>query len=535
MRHNVAEFLSRMSDQGGSLQGFVSAPLQGEAVELRLWHLVQQASRVNGRFWVVRHENDPVWGQTGQMPSDSSKAEVDAWVQPEIQFFPDHTRISLTLKSLTPSQTIAMQTLELPAMSNETQIHSGWASLWSRLGQAVGHLASITWQSGDLVTIDIGAPQLNVGDEILAGVVHVTREHPRDGEWLGVSQTVQASLRVLEVDEESSLARIEKLKAGGPENLQNLMVWHKDGGTPGRTTGDEGFARSKGEAAPQGFDFVDPSTAPRQPLVLPPVRSAASTAEGPGNVVGDSSEQGPRDGVQTSHGDRLGPDAESRADQGQELAPHDQGYNSDWVSTLMNPELWRRQDLSFFGGQSWGVLDTAPCENTPCLRYTGFPSTLLNLVGARVTYGLSPTMTLGFDGRLARYGQGDVEGYEFGVGGLVTAQLSRFGSHAFGLGVGPELEIGKVETVLLERSLSALTVRLAGFYDAVLPFGVLETSVRLSAFDLFAGLLNVDTRVAGRSLAGMPPELGFFLGVRRAPKGWVQLEIGASWALDPSR
>lgn len=548
--HNVREFLVRMEDQSAELKGFVASPLHGGAVEFRLWTLVQQAAREGGRFWVMRFD-EPGSEQAGDqgggrlvpsrelVQSAVDEWHIDAWAQPSVEFFPDFSRLNLQLVSALTGRTLAVQSVEIAAMASESAIAHGFLLLWSRVGLAIGHLSSISWQSGDLVTVDIGTPQLRPGDELVAGEVAALREHPRDGEVLSVTQRPLAALRIIEVSDGSSLGRLTQIAESQAANgVKGLLVWRDAKQAPSAGGPESGTAAETSLRAGKvqdGFAFRDLSVEERAPLQVPPppallprgdAGSSSPMSAGPSRL---SSSQEPSGTQQSAADGTLAAEGTASQEELGTVFDGEPGGNYPWADALATPELWMQGPVSLSAGQSWGILDTSPCENTPCSRYTGFPRTLLNLFGVSLSYRLTRTSGLVFDGRFVNYAKGDVDGYELGVRALSMHDMSRSTSDRFALGFGPELEIGKVETVLVERSLLALTIRAAASYEFATSLGAFGLRADVSALDLLGGRLVVDSKFGGRALAGLPEPLELFFGARRASGGWLQLEFGAGW------
>jgi hypothetical protein len=208
------------------------------------------------------------------------------------------------------------------------------------------------------------------------------------------------------------------------------------------------------------------------------------------------------------------------------------GEDRPWSEALSDPQLWRHRPMTIFAGQSWGLLDTSPCDNTPCGRWTGFPPTLLNLAGATLRYSLTRKAELEFQGRFVNYPTGDVEGYELGGHALSLHTLSDTGSERFTIGFGPEIELGKVETVLVESGLLSLALRIVGLYEVDSGLGKWSARGDFSLVEILGGKLNVDTRFGLRSIPGIHENIDAFVGLRRSPKDWVQVEFGMGWTFD---
>jgi hypothetical protein len=107
--------------------------------------------------------------------------------------------------------------------------------------------------------------------------------------------------------------------------------------------------------------------------------------------------------------------------------------------------------------------------------------------------------------------------------------MSQTGRDQFVIYGGPDLRIGNAETVLVERSLMALTIRSGAGYAVGTPFGKWQGRADLSLIDLLAGKFHLDASVNAGALAMFPSELGFFFNFRNSPKGWSQVELGAQW------
>lgn len=556
IRENIEDFRMKLSSQNTDLRGFVAEPLQGPLVRQRLEEVLRQSAKDSGRFGLVMPLLDEKFFAAELSSEERQRLAreygTDGFVETSLTFFPDHVSVGLRILATADARILAHQSMVLAPLPTESQIYSGFLALWARLGQATGHLSAISWQSGDLVTVDIGKPELQVGQKLIAGHVMAQRVHPRTGEVLSFRREQACELVVLEVNDTSSLAKVTSVKLSTgrlshESGLKGLLVWSKQ-------ESDEDLARLRvansqaSGVANAGFDFADfeqnaaklaDATYPNDKDMPAPANgkapTAASAPPAPKAPPGEKRSAPDVSGVLENGGtdpetlqlDPLATDDASGADSGTTLGGG--SLDRPWSEAMSDPAHWRRLPFILGAGQSWGILDTAPCANEPCNRYSGFPSSVFNLIQASARYQVTRDAGLSFEGRFSNYPRGDVEGYEIGGRALSVHTLSHTGREQFVVYGGPDLRIGNAQTVLVDRSLMALTIRSGAGYAFGTPFGKWQGRADLSFLDLLGGKFYLDANITAGSLPMLPSELGFFLNFRDSPKDWAQVEWGAQW------
>jgi hypothetical protein len=561
IRENIDEFRTRLSAQNTDLRGFVAEPLQGALLRHRLEEVLRQSARDSGRFGLILPTLPTLPGSNVTYDADQLTPEqrelvvrengIDGFVETSLVFYPDYVSVGMRIRAAADARILAHQSLVIAALPTEAQIYSALLALWARLAEATGHLSAISWQSGDLVTVDLGKPQLQVGQKLIAGHVSSDRVHPRTGEILSFRREAVCELIVLEVNETSSLAKVTEIKlaqaaSSKGSGLKGLLVWNHQGveREPTRLAAANGQAVGSAEV---GFDFAsEQGIGPQSEPNLTSDKSSSGAAADQINLLSmqpnpAGKKQDAQAGSEAAKTPNLAQAEREAADPSSmlsdPLATDEQsvgageGFSLDrpWSEAISDPAHWRPLPFILGAGQSWGILDTAPCDNTPCNRYTGFPATVLNLIQGSARYQITRNAGLSFEGRFSNYPRGDVEGYEIGGRALSVHTMSQSGRDQFVIYGGPDLRIGNAETVLVERSLMALTIRSGAGYAIGTPFGKWQGRADLSFIDLLAGKFFLDATVNAGALPMFPSELGLFLNFRSSPKDFSQIELGAQW------
>lgn len=549
--HNLEKYRSMSAERSAQLSGVPGSPYQGEALAFRMKELVLQGSQLFGRFLLVDtgHVDD------AQKQDVAARQDLDGWLGVSIYFWPDHSRIEMALLSRSGQKIDILQSLDLEPDPSEVQLTEALAQIFARVGAATGHLSRISWQSGDLVTIDLGSGVLRSGERLVAGRVLPARIHPSTGEILSFDRRALYQLDVLEVNEFSSLARVsmvleskfkENIELASPASepqmpredvLTGLLVWRPEEvratpatqpREPSLQTGvaDAGFAKPVPQPIPSPILANSVEDRPAAPNGVPSPQMSAVP-------LGESENSSPSEPVTPAEPNFE--DDQSFFPQG--MASFAEGFMPDlaWSAALSDPSSWVPRSYTLGAGQSYGIVDTSPCVNKPCARYSSFPKVLINLVSFDTEYKLTRSSGLSFEGRFTNYPEGDVEGYEIGARALSLHRVAQSNQNVFDFYFGPELEIGSVNTVLLKRSLLAFSVRTGVGAEGPTPFGGYQADLDLSLLDFLRGKFALDMRLGWADIPSMPAELSFFGKSRRSLKGWTQIEFGVAWSFTPSQ
>lgn len=552
--HNTEAFRAVYGERVTSLSGFLASPWQGSEAGARLSQLIKQASDVTKRFWFLSSLAQVPLSSAPQVKAAYERQyRLDGWIGFTVTFAPEYTRISASLYRGQNLALLVSDAIDIGPQPEEGALVQAFVRLWARLGNALGHLGVVDWQSGDLVSLDIGSALVQNGEEIAAGKIQIEVTHPRTREVLRLKRWPAVRLQIVETQAHSALARIVAgLNAEAVQDVRGYLIWKDDdvtgvnelaagaavtlpevsnvtaaGVAPGVVMGD----------APRGFARA-PETQPQAPLNPPgpehdrewlAQNAAAGWSDLPeGSGQSGAAEPGPERKPDAPPGEApqgAGAEAPDGAFAGS--APSD---SENWAEAVLDPSRWHLHGAHLAIGQSWGSLDTSPCANKPCDRYSGFPSSLLNLVGGGAEYSVTKTAQLDFSGEFNLFGGNDVDGYELSAKALSVHQVARMGRDVFSLVAGPELSVGSAKTVLSEASLFHAALLTGGHYGFIVPeWGTFRAGLELSLIDLLAGDLAYEIGIRGRSLLSLPPPLGAFLGFRRASAEWSEIVLGATW------
>lgn len=568
--HNTEAFRAAYGERISFLSGFLASPWHGSEAGARLDQLIKQSSIVSKRFWYLSNlATVPVASSPRVKSLFERQYQLDGWVGFRVTFAPDYTRISVSLyrgendgepgsSNRTENQDLLVSDgLDIGPQPDEAALVQAFVRLWARVGNALGHLGSVEWQSGDLVSLNVGSGLLQDGEAIEAGRIQIEVTHPRTSEVLRVKRWPAVRLQVIETQAHTSLARIVAgVDAEAVQDVRGYLFWKNDGArglhepvaSASVTLPEQEHSSEVIETpdvmmgeAPRGY-VRPPESLPRAPLNVPgPEHDREWMAHNAAGRVSEPPEQASQEVLDEPNPDPVleaptssaAPSEVSSRAVPAEASGGSQPFDSEsWVEAIVDLSRWRLVGAHFAVGQSWGSLNTSPCANKPCERYSGFPSSLLNLVGGGTKYAVTRSADLNITGEFNLFGGNDVEGYELSAKALSVHQVARLGRDVVWLVAGPELSVGSVETVLSEVSLLHASLLTGGHYGFRAPeWGTFRASLELSLLELLEGNLAYHVGIEGRSFFSLPPPLGVFFGFRRAGTEWSEVVLGATWDL----
>lgn len=542
--HNVADFRRKTSPQAAEVSGFVALPLIGVEVGARISVLARQAAEMPGRFVL----EDPL-----AVPSEPADAEARLLVE----FFPDFTRARLTLRESSSQRVIAADTVYEQALVGERELVMMFAKLWSRVGQSLGHLGGINWQNRDLLGLNVGHAVVQVGERLKIGRVYASRMHPSTGEVLSVEHQAIAEIEVLEVHRNNALAQLTEgpLLQDLPQSLVGMSFWRKERGVTGSADDRAGIiaeAETLSGVSPFGFRFQDPAEDSRQRKQDQQTLPVLQIPQIPGDEIGrggtplvmaqkpNPAREDPEDlkkqdrdlNLETSQGNTGVEDDGNLSSSSNSLPPLEPSEWGRWTHALLDPQSWEMLRTDIVIGQSWGILNTAPCPNAPCDRYSSFPSSVLNLIGGGVHFGLTESSSLQVSGDLNIFSGHDVEGYELTLKGLNQHHVLNLGRDTLHVVWGPEISLGNVETVVTGANLFHPAIVVGAHYGFLAPgLGAYSGGLEVSLADIFGGELNYELFIHGEEFPAFPEQVGAFLSLRRSSTVWSEIVFGVLWSI----
>jgi hypothetical protein len=552
--HNTETFRAAYGNPSAALSGFLASPWQGPEAGARLANLIKQASVVSQRFWYLSSlAVVPLSASPSVKVAYEQRFRLDGWVGFTVTFEPDYTRIRLSLFRGKTSELLVSESVEIGPQPSEDDLVGAFVRLWARAGHLVGHLGSIDWQSGDLVSLDVGASLVQTGEQLIAGNVFVDVVHPKSGEVLRTKALPVAQLEVVETHPHTALARITGARhAASVSQMQGLLVWK----SPAELGNREPVQSPS--LSPPIVPLDSPNSAGGEIIFgqapkgygSPPVSVAGAKLNPPGPehdrdlvVQHNTGEdvtfpQEDGEGTRVRASDSL-PPAEQNGEIGDSEPQQNgpglaggpmSGSGGGWLDAILEPDRWQQRGALLAIGQSWGTLDTSPCANSPCDRYSGFPNTVFNSVGGGVVYSVTKTADVAFSGEFNLFDGNDVDGYKLSAKALSVHHVGQIGRDVFSLLAGPELSFGSVRTVLADESLFHFALLAGGDYGFRAPeLGVFQVGLEFSLFDLIAGDLAYGISFRGRSFFHLPPPFGVAFGLRRASSKWSEITIGLTW------
>jgi hypothetical protein len=565
-RTNVTAFRTFLRDEARSTSGFLAIPMTEEQVSRELSRMVVRATASSGRFWSLSLDALVELSGVAQSTKDYSSAELrlqksydlDAWIEPEISFSPDHTKLRLTARSVRDrSFIVAREDVLFDAMPSGADIEKNFHNALARIAATLGHDGRVTWRKDNLLVVDFGKERgLVPGSMLGAGYVILSARHPVSHEYLRSQKIETLELEVVEARDGSSLCKIVKRNPLMETEANNLMpgltekgvlAWRKD--AQGATWGEFEAAKSGAivSGVESGFRTDAPETA--VPLAGQSTQNASAETkneqiknepkrEGTVRELPQSAEttavQAETEQKFEAHTKPLSRGAESAESTEESEAGSDLGELSDFSK-------WKLAGFFVGAGIAGGSLDTAGGEKSADV----LQSTVLNSVRVGGTFTFSREIYAAPKASFHHF-SGTVDGYrldtELPIMFSLFGDVSRSGSlpGTVAVGAGPLVILGSAEASYrlsnksrkATQEFSALDMLLKGSWLAeIREFGEVGAEVGIPLIELIGGSTAIDARVSGRPFAFAPKSLGFYAGCRFGPGIWNGWDVGASWKL----
>lgn len=563
---NLRSYRDAMQARGStSLAGVAGSPLDEDDFITSATLELTRVGEDLGRFWILP-PHAPDRQSEPQKRKVARDYDLDAWLETDLTFSPEHTRLRLSLWSAGNGKRLLVREDLLLAAEPDTQaLTSAYGMAFSRLMGTLGHEGRVTSMQDDLVTLDFGKERgLVRGDRVRAGVVILAARHPATGEALRWRRFETHELEVWESHEGSSLCRILRRDDGllaelgesqgaregaDPGRRLTLLAWRADGNEspfPGSKSGrsawrealateakplvdsaEQGFARlgqKRRVTSPGETRLGQAPQAPMPPNALPGVKPSPAS---PPRTGGESGERPSDEGEETGETRESGgarPDSPSNArfDDPATWVPlsarvgigasvgvvtTDKARSSGFPASVVNTGL-AEADI---------VIDASGVRLLPQLSYSSFSSKNVN--GSLFTLGLGGVMPLWHEGT-----DGESEDASF---------------QSFSAGAATIVDVGDVRTIRVRSDRTIRRIRkpldqfgldVIGVYsirNGIVPAADVRGGISLS--DLFGGDFSVTVEGNLRPSKALPQELSLFGRLKTGPKGWYATTMGVQW------
>jgi hypothetical protein len=559
---NVAAFRTFLREDAVNSKGFLALPMTEEQVSRELSRMVVRASAASGRFWSLSLDALVELSGVAQSRKDYSAAELrlqkaydlDAWIEPEVSFSPDHTKLRLTVRSSRDRTFIlAREDVLFDAMPSGADIEKNFRNALARISSTLGHDGRVTWRKDNLVVVDFGKERgLAPGSQLGAGYVVLSARHPVSQEYLRSQKIETLELEVVEARDGSSLCKIQKRSSMMETEANNLvpgltekgvLAWRK--GPAGASWSD--FESSKAGAIVSGteggFQSDEPevTVSQRENGASKPNSQEAKVAE---KLKAVKAYPMPAQAEVSQGTDEAQDTQKSQAEspRPRQSEGEDESRGAEELPDFMNLSRWKPVHYVLGVGIAGGSLDTAGGTKSADVP----PSSLLNSVKGSGVFTFSRLVYA--EPQVSYHFWSDtIDGYRFeaelpimySVLGTVSNVGSMPGSLAFG--AGPTLLIGQAKASyrLANRSrqakqdFSAVDILLKGAWAAQLPqFGEVQAEVGVALLELFDDSAALDIRVGGHPFVFAPKPLGLYAGFRSGPGIWTGWNLGVSWQIE---
>jgi hypothetical protein len=484
--------------------------------------------------------------------------DLDAWVESEVVFHPDHTRLRLTLRSArNRSFVLAREDIQFEAMPTSGEVEKNVQNALARVATTLAHDGRITWRKNDLVVIDFGKERgLAPGTELGAGYVVLSARHPVSQEYLRAQKIQTLSLQVIEARDGSSVCRIVRnhpLLETEANNLvpglteKGLLAWrmgeNKDVGwlefggekrsDVGLVSGAEaGFSARVSQPTPTSTEPILPiaqsTQAPAQ-AIAKELPVAAPQSEPQPEAQSDSPPPAPS---------LASPKAPEEDEEDEEDDAPTSSSSTD-LESLLDFSRWNPSEASVGLGVAGGSLDSS----TGTLS-TDFPSTLLNSVRVSAFLQYSPQIYMEPE-FFYHFFSGTVDGsrgeISLPLSYVTMGNVENPTAGALAVGLGPSFLFGEVKSVRTVSGRVRTTSQTFQAFDAsihvqymhaISAFGVAKAKATIAVAEVLQGEgAALDLRAQAIPSAYLPKELGFYLGYRMGPGIWSGYDLGATWSL----
>jgi hypothetical protein len=540
-RSNVVEFREFMRDEARKMRGFLSLPYTEEQVSRELSRMTLRGVSDSGRFWSLSLDAlVELSGVSPQHSRDYTAAELrlyktydlDAWIEPEVLFGPDHTKLRLTLRSARDrSFVLAREDIIFEAFPTSGEVEKNMHNALARVAATLAHDGRVTWRKSDLVVVDFGKERgLTQGTLLAAGYVILSARHPVTMEYLRAQKIQTLELEVVEAREGSSVCRIVRRHALMETEANNLLpgltekgllAWRK--GAPAESGWLE-FAPAKTadasivSSAEAGFQSDEKPQTVEAPVATPPVATPpVVTPPQQVEAEGNGAEPVAKDSEDMSDGSSLVEDIEG----------------------LFDFSRWKPREGTVGLGLAGGSLDSS----TGSLK-TEFPATVLNSVRGAIRLRYSNEIYLEPETYLHSF-SGFVDGYRaelaLPLSYVTLGNMEKPGAGALAVGLGPTFLFGEVSSVRTvagrvrktTQSFSAFDVAIHGIYGMEVPVvGTVRAKAAVAIAEVLQGEgAALELRAQLHPHLYLPRELGFYGGMRMGPGIWFGYDLGATWTL----
>ncbi len=584
---NVVAFREFMRDESRNLGGFLSLPITDDQVSREVSQMVSRAVNNSGRFWSLSMDALVELSGVSPLPArDYSAAELrlykaydlDAWIEPELTFSPDHTKMHLTLRSAKDrSFVLAREDILFEPMPSSAEVERNVHSALARIAATLGHDGRITWRKNDLVVVDFGKERgVAQGTQLGAGYVILSAHHPVSQEYIRTQKIQTLELEVIEAREGSSVCRIVRrhpLLETEANNLlpglteKGLLAWRTDSGA------NTGWMEFNAPQSPEQSIISGSETgfhSDEKPLTVPPPTtptppSAAQQAAAQQNTVQSDVANAPAGAspLATTSAPTKAPTAATTPTEGneqtgtqdaqeakeakdskdsQERAPVAESNAStnplDEFAGLLEFSRWKPREAFVGLAIAGGTLQSTSGSLT-----TDFPSTVFNsiLAGALIRY--SNSIYLEPEAFFHSF-SGTVNGTRAEISAplsyVTMGNKERPGQGTLSISVGPTILFGEVKSTRIvsgkqrttTQTFSAIDVSLQGNYAMEIPaFGEASAQAGVAIGEVLKGDGSaLELRTQAHPSHYVPKELGFYAGYRMGPGIWTGWNIGANWS-----
>lgn len=538
---NAAEIRSQV--EARQWRGLLAQPLEAGELDNRLSAAFRASLQRTGRFWVLHSDSVTAIGADltrADMDSLRSAYDLDAWIEPQIQFAPDHTRVRLFLRDArNPEAILLREDILTEAFPSDAQLGEALEGGIQRVLNGLGHDGSLVWQRDNMVVTDFGARRgLTVGQRIYAGHVLLTAWHPATKEFLRSKRVALMELEVTQVRPDAAVCRVvaknetERLAAerllGGAQT--RLVVWQ-----------DKRLDPDWQEALPAGSQVIVGGAEEGFRLAEEKARTLEKPKSDVAEVIGELEKAPPAHGPAPelpAETPKPPPAAWSPVEESKEPG----AATDDETPDFLNDILAAIDSYSLGAGVTYGLTDSRLGAGK-----TGFAPTLINSFESVTESRFDPDWLL--ETRLAlRYfpeSGGSVSGHILSLSVPVLSTFSGSGIPGrLHLGLVPLVSLGQITTQKtvtnsLGRRVVSSAVQsmsfggLSGIAVWHLPplpeFRRVTAEAELSLDSAVQGELDASGRVKFW-LASLPKEIGLSVSVRKGPHVWQEFGFWFHWA-----
>ncbi len=533
--HNVTELRQFYKNDALQLIGLPGSTLNPEALSELIREQISAALFESGRYWNISLDKVTDFPLDNARKRLEKEYDLDAWLECEIRFFPDSTLVRLWLQSAkSPTNNVVLlgrEDVYVEAQIDEEQLKIALASALQRLGSTLAHDGHLTFQAQDIVTLDFGKERgLTQGMHVHAGVILLSKTHPRSGEPLAVRRLTTHDLEIIDVAQGSSLARIKAINEAAffeaqqyvrqDEKTRKYLAWIPRESKESRLTQVQKSNSKKGDeliigSLPNGFKALIPKV-----KIIPKISGSPEAPISASNepIMAQVTEDTSPDKTSVGNANQS-PLSEENTDR--------QG-NMTWE----NPATWAIHRASAGLGLSLGQL-YVPSKNGA--RNTGISTTVLNFLSASADIEFLPGILAEPALDVEWFEGGDVKGKKFNLDVNIYGPLFKGSGYEILAGGGLGIAMGSATAIYIRPDPYSDDI---GEFSALAMSRILLPKTNLGRISITAGIdmlslvlgefgARAEFRLSHSSY--LPKEIGLFIKLQQGPVHWSQFSLGGDW------